>query len=107
MATFVKTAGVRGVRHKAIVRIKGYPSATKTFATRKSAQEWARNTERDIESGKANPDAAGRSKTFSPLVELQAALAPGHRKRPEQSHPPCVVGQRKMQRIRIQHHTVA
>jgi integrase len=50
MATFQK----RGDKWRAIVRKKGHEPQTKTFSTKGMAQRWAREVERDIESGEFN-----------------------------------------------------
>lgn len=47
MATYQK----RGSRWRAIVRKKGYPVQSKSFATKARAQAWAAQVERDLEAG--------------------------------------------------------
>lgn len=62
MAVIEKRAG----RWRALVRLKGHPSASRTFNGRKAAEEWARATEDALRAGKALP---GESPTLSELVD--------------------------------------
>lgn len=42
----------RGAKWRALVRVKGHPTASKTFNGKRSAEEWARSTEDALRSGK-------------------------------------------------------
>ena len=48
MATIVKTPSEHW---KALVRLQGYPSASKTFRLKRDAEDWARQTEGDMRKG--------------------------------------------------------
>lgn len=48
----------RGKKWRALVRVKGHPSASRTFNGRKAAEDWAKATEDAIRAGKALPEAA-------------------------------------------------
>lgn len=56
----------RGKKWRALVRIKGHPSASKTFNGRKAAEDWARLTEDAIRGGTALPK---ESMTLSALID--------------------------------------
>lgn len=56
----------RGGRWRALVRVKGHPSASRTFNGRKAADDWAKATEDALRAGKAAPGAAV---TLSDLID--------------------------------------
>ena len=45
MATIIKLEGKKAVTYKVVIRRKGFATITRNFPTRKSAREWARETE--------------------------------------------------------------
>lgn len=56
----------RGKKWRALVRLKGHPTASRTFNGRKAADDWGRATEDALRAGKAIP---GESPTVSDLVD--------------------------------------
>jgi integrase len=56
----------RGARWRALVRVKGHPSLSRTFNGRKAADDWAKATEDALRAGKPLPDAAV---TLSDLID--------------------------------------
>ncbi|KAB7769104.1 site-specific integrase [Xanthomonas maliensis] len=56
----------RGKKWRALVRIKGHPTASKTFNGRKAAEDWARLTEDAIRGGTMPPQ---ESMTLSALID--------------------------------------
>lgn len=56
----------RGKKWRALVRLKGHPTASRTFNGRKAADEWARATEDALRAGRGIP---GESVTLSDLVD--------------------------------------
>jgi integrase len=69
MASIRKYQGARGVRYQAQVRKAGQPPLSKTFSTKKSAQDWAREMERDADLGHALPGAEARRRTVKYLLD--------------------------------------
>lgn len=47
----------RGGKWRALIRLKGHPSASRTFHSRRTAEEWARATEDALRSGRGIADA--------------------------------------------------
>jgi integrase len=45
MASIIKREGKRGVTYKVVIRRKGFDTITRNFPTRKTAKDWARDTE--------------------------------------------------------------
>lgn len=48
----------RGKKWRALVRVKGHPSASRTFTSRRMAEEWGKVTEDALRAGKAAPQEA-------------------------------------------------
>jgi hypothetical protein len=55
-----KFEGKRGVRWKAVIRCRGYPSVSETFATKTDAAKWAQGVEAKIEAGKFRDQSQAR-----------------------------------------------
>lgn len=72
MATYQKRAG----RWRAIVRRQGHPAQSKTFQTKAMAERWAREVERDIESGVFNDPRQLERLTVGSLIERYRAELP-------------------------------
>lgn len=56
----------RGKKWRALVRVKGHPTASRTFNGRKAAEDWGKATEDAIRAGKALP---GEAPTLSWLID--------------------------------------
>lgn len=56
----------RGAKWRALVRVKGHPSASRTFNGRRMAELWAKETEDSLRAGRAGPV---ESVTLSDLIE--------------------------------------
>lgn len=56
-------------RFRAIVRIKGYPSATATFDRKTDARSWSRKIETKIEEGKYFPQSKAKSTSLENLID--------------------------------------
>lgn len=56
----------RGAKWRALVRMKGHPTASKTFNGKKAAEDWAKATEDALRAGKGLPQA---SVTLSDLID--------------------------------------
>ena len=59
----------RGKKWRALVRLKGHPSASRTFNGKVAADQWARATEDAMRAGKGVPQA---SITLSDLIDRYA-----------------------------------
>lgn len=59
----------RGKRWRVLVRVKGHPTASKTFNGRKAAEDWGRATEDALRAGKAVP---GDAPTLAELIDRYA-----------------------------------
>ncbi|MCP4661278.1 MAG: site-specific integrase [bacterium] len=69
MAYIEERQGKRGVRYRALVRMKGSPAQSRTFATKTRAQTWARGMEAAIDEGRALPGAEAQRRTVGELIE--------------------------------------
>ncbi len=69
MANIEERHGKRGVRYRALVRMKGHPPQSRTFGTKTRAQSWARRIEAAIDEGRASPGSQGRRRTVGELIE--------------------------------------
>lgn len=56
----------RGRKWRALVRLKGHPSASRTFSGRKAAEDWAKATEDALRAGHGLP---GASPTLADLID--------------------------------------
>ena len=62
------TAGGK-IRHRALVRLKGYPSQSATFDRLTDAKRWAQDTESDIRNNRHFPKAEAKKHTVSDLID--------------------------------------
>lgn len=69
MATIQKVEGKRGINYRVIIRRKGYPALSKTFPTKKDAEKWAREHDREAKLNQAYATVSGRRKTVSDAIE--------------------------------------
>jgi len=67
MATIVPVSRVKGTVYKAIIRVEGIEPYSRTFKTRKAAQQWARQQENDIDLASAGVDVEAQRMLFSAL----------------------------------------
>lgn len=76
MATFQKRKNDDGTQgYRVMIRLKGHPQASATFARLTDAREWAAKTEADMKAGRWF--GAARRKTFADLLEkYKVAAAP-------------------------------
>lgn len=65
MATIRK----KGAKYQALIRRLGWPHQSKTFATKKLAQEWVRSVEHKMDRGTFLDDSYAKSTTFDDLIE--------------------------------------
>jgi len=70
MATITKVSRKSGDAYKAVIRLRGSKSFSKTFKLRKHAKAWADRMERDVEASRAYGNAAARKMTLSELIRL-------------------------------------
>ena len=70
MATIEKRINSKGeTSYRALVRIKGHPSVSNTFAQKTKAEEWAKRTEIAIKDGKYLPSVESNRRTVSELID--------------------------------------
>jgi len=69
MAWIQKVEGKRGVRWKAVIRRRGYPSTSETFDRKTDAEKWARSVEAKIEAGKFQDQSQARRYTVGDLID--------------------------------------
>ena len=69
MAWIQKVEGKRGVRWKAAIRRRGYPSTSETFDRKTDAEKWSRGIEAKIESGKFQDQSQARRHTVGDLID--------------------------------------
>lgn len=70
MASISKRKNKNGTSHwRAVVRIKGYPTACNHFDRKQEAEDWAADTERQIKLGKFSCDQHKRQYTFNQLLD--------------------------------------
>lgn len=82
MASIYKRENEDGTKAwRAVVRIKGHPSVSKSFERKEEAVDWAQETERSIKRGQFNFEAAKRQHTYADLIErLHADRALQHQR---------------------------
>lgn len=68
MATIVKIKRKKGLRWKALVRRRGYPTETKTFGNMRDARRWAKGVEADIDRGVFVSEDRARKTLLSDLI---------------------------------------
>ena len=73
MAWIQKVEGKRGVRWKAVIRRRGYPSTSETFDRKTDAEKWARGIEARIEAGKFQDQSQARRHTVGDLIDRYIA----------------------------------
>lgn len=64
-----KEKGEKGIRWRAVIRMKGYPIVCETFDRKQEAEDWAKEVERQIKSGQYNFNQHKHLSTFNQLVE--------------------------------------
>ena len=69
MATIQKNVGKRGISYRVIIRRKGYPALSKTFPTKKDAENWAREHDREAKLSQAYTTGRGRRKTVRDVID--------------------------------------
>lgn len=70
MASIYKRENEDGTKAwRAVVRVQGLPSVSKSFERKEEAVDWAQETERSIKRGQFNFEAAKRKHTYSDLIE--------------------------------------
>ena len=69
MAWIQKVEGKRGVRWKAVIRRRGYPSTSETFERKTDAEKWSRGVEAKIEAGKFQDRSQARRHTVGDLID--------------------------------------
>lgn len=69
MATIVPVPRVKGNVYKAVIRLEGVKPYSRTFKTRKAAQQWARQQESDIDLASAGVDVHAQRMLFSALCD--------------------------------------
>jgi integrase len=85
MASIYKRKDTDGKKGKpswrAVIRIKGYPTVSKTCDRKQELLDWARETERQIKSGQFNFDHYKNQHTFDELVDryIQDGILEHHR----------------------------
>ena len=62
-----------GYKWRAVLRVKGYPTISKTLSRKEEAEDWKRETLSQIKSGQFNFDQHKQQHTFSELVERYIA----------------------------------
>lgn len=82
MATFVKRPGPRGVRWRAVIRRKGH-EASDTFSSKAEAEEWAIETEAEIDKGKFTRVEALRHNVKEMVDRYLSDVAPSLKSRRE------------------------
>jgi integrase len=70
MATITKVCRKKGDAYKAVIRLRGSKTFSKTFKLRKHAKAWAERMERDVEASRAYGNAAARTMSLSELIRL-------------------------------------
>lgn len=76
MATFQKRKNDDGSQgYRVMIRLKGHPQASATFARLTDAKDWATKTENDMKAGRYF--GAAKRKTFNDLIEKYKAAASG------------------------------
>jgi integrase len=73
MAWIQKVEGKRGVRWKAVIRRRGYPSTSETFDRKTDAAKWAQGVEAKIEAGKFQDQSQARRYTVGALIDRYIA----------------------------------
>ncbi len=70
MASIEKRISKQGeISYRALVRIKGHPTVSKTFDTKTKAQQWAQRTEIAIKDGKYLPTNESNRRTLGELID--------------------------------------
>ena len=69
MAAIQKRKGPRGTRYRAVVRITGHPSVSRTFSQKTLAKQWAVRTEAAIREGRDVDTASARRTTVAKLID--------------------------------------
>ena len=70
MATIRKRVGKNGRQtYQVQVRVKGYPTQSKTFTLRKQAEQWARQTEAAIDEGRHFTKAEAKKHTLAEAID--------------------------------------
>ncbi|HEV8017389.1 MAG TPA: hypothetical protein VGP32_02370, partial [Steroidobacteraceae bacterium] len=64
----IKSDITGAVTYRAQVRVKGHPTESQTFSTRKKAESWAKALESAIEDGRHFPQRKSRRTLFAELV---------------------------------------
>ncbi len=74
MATITRRSRLEGgYSYRVQIRRKGNPALSKSFDTRRDANEWARENDREAKLAEAFADARGRGKTLSDLIDRYMA----------------------------------
>lgn len=69
MATITARKGVKGVRYRAEVRLRGYPPASATFERKTDAQRWIAQTETEIRAGRYFKTVEAARHTLAELID--------------------------------------
>ena len=69
MATIQKRETARGIRWRAMVRLKGAPVVSQTFARRAAAKRWADRLEVEIRSGRFLPRLEAEKHTLGEAID--------------------------------------
>jgi len=69
MATIQKLTRKDGPKYRVMIRRKGHKAVTKVFATKKSAEEWSRKLEGNLDTVDAFPDAEARRRTLAQVID--------------------------------------
>lgn len=57
------------IQYKAVVRVKGYPTRTETFARKADAQKWAKQIEVQMDEGRHFKDGDSRYRTLGDMID--------------------------------------
>lgn len=70
MASIQKRINKNGTFHwRVLIRLKGYPNVCNHFDRKKKAEDWAKDTERQIKEGRYRFDRSNHQRTFLELVD--------------------------------------
>ncbi|HUS52620.1 MAG TPA: site-specific integrase [Thermohalobaculum sp.] len=73
MASIQKIEGKRGVRWKAVVRRRGYPTTSESFGRKTDAEKWANGVEAKIDEGRFQDQSQARRHTVGDLIDRYIA----------------------------------
>lgn len=68
--TIYKRKLKNGYKWQAVIRIKGYPTTSKSFDRKQEAEDWKQDTLTQIRAGIFNPTKYKNQHTFSNLIDI-------------------------------------